>query len=272
VSPIRFLDDLALSIRFSWPVHLAHPGLVSPADVRAAVERIRARCACDTAAADVRGTCIFLAQTRHDRTLIKDGGFFSDAEAVERVGHALGGRRLILKPHPLAPANPLLGLLQQRFGAATTDANIYALLAAARDVRFLTISSSAAIEARHFGHTPEVFHVCAHADAAPCAGLRSHRVLAFWRAALASIVPGKAQATVCSSLWAHRSSAFWRAALAPVLPLKAGVNYEERATPNRLRQSLGAWGWPPPTRPPPSAAAAAPQEDPKEVAPPESLG
>jgi glycosyltransferase involved in cell wall biosynthesis len=217
LSPIRFLEDLALNMRFSWPAQIAHRGLVSPAHVRGAAERVRARCARDTSTADLAGACVFLAQTRRDRTLIRDGGFFPDAEAVERVGRALGGRRLVLKPHPLAPHNPLLASLAQRFGAAATDANIYALLAAGGDVRFLTISSSAAIEARHFGHAPEVFHVSASPEAAS------------W-----------------VSLWAHRSSAFWRAALAPILPLTAGADYEERVVPDRLRRTVGTWGWPPP--------------------------
>ena len=217
VSLIRFLDDLALSLRFSWAVEVAHPGLVSSAQVREAAARVRARCRCDTAAAPLEGACVFLAQTRHDRALIKNGAFFPDTEAVERIAQALDGRRLVLKPHPLAPDNPLLATLRERFGASTTDANIYSLLATAADVRFLTISSSAAIEARHFGHTPAIFHADAHADAGPI-----------------------------SSLWAHRSAAFWRAALAPVLPLKPEADYEERVRPDRLRRSLGAWGWPPP--------------------------
>jgi glycosyltransferase involved in cell wall biosynthesis len=238
VSPIRFLEDLALRMRFSWSVQIAHRGLVSPAHVSAAVERLRTRCAHDASTADLGGACVFLAQTRRDRTLIKDGAFFPDAEAVERVGRALGGRRLVLKPHPLAPQNPLLASLAQRFGAATTDVNIYALLATGRDVRFLTISSSAAIEARHFGHTPEVFHGSAHADA-----------------------PG------CASLWAHRSSAFWRAALAPILPLAAGADYEERVTADRLRRTLGAWGWPPPdgsAAPLSATVATSPAADPRQ--------
>jgi hypothetical protein len=132
----------------------------------------------------------------------------------------------VLKPHPLAPDNPVLGLLRQRFGAVTTDANIYALLASVSDARFLTISSSAAIEARHFGHAPHVFHPAPHADMGPIA-----------------------------SLWAHRCAAFWRAALAPVLPLRRGVDYEERVIPGRLRRILGAWGWPPEAAPPIAPAA-----------------
>jgi len=216
VSPIRFLDDLALALRFSWPVEVAHPGLVSPAAVHRAVERVRIRCRRDTATG-LEGACAFLAQTRTDRTLIKTGRFFSDAETVERIAQALDGRRLVLKPHPLAPDNPLLSLLRRRFGASITNENIYALLATAADARFLTISSSAAIEARHFGHAPQIFHPDAHADAGPI-----------------------------SSLWAHRCAGFWRAALAPILPLNAEVDYEERVKPDRLRRSLCAWGWPPP--------------------------
>ena len=215
LSPIRFLDDLALDLRFSWPVEAAHPGLILSGDVEGAVERVRTRHGNDAAAAGLGGACVFLAQTRQDRTLIKDGAFFRDEETIARVAQALQGRPLVLKPHPLAPDNPLLCTLQRRFAAPTTGANVYAILAAARDVRLLTISSSAAIEARHFGHAPQIFHAAAHGDAAPL-----------------------------SSLWAHRSTSFWRVALAPILPLRADADFEELPVPNRLRRRIGAWGWP----------------------------
>jgi hypothetical protein len=229
VSPIRFLDDLALTLRCSWaadgqtegPVHeIDHPGLLSSEQVDEAVTRVRARHRYDPAAAACSGACIFLAQTRHDRTLIRDGGFFPDGEAVERVAQSLAGRRLVLKAHPLAPTNPLLTALQERCGADITDANVYALLAAASDVRFVTISSSAAIEARHFGHRTEMLHTAAHARSAPF-----------------------------TSLWAHRSAAFWRAALAPILSLNADAAFEERTTSDRLRRRLGAWGFTRPSSP-----------------------
>lgn len=234
VSAIRFLEDLALDLRFSWPVDAAsHPGLLAASQVEEAVARLRALYRNDPAAVACGGACIFLAQTRYDRTLIKDGAFFSDGEAVARVAQVRDGRRLVLKPHPLAPDNVLLGTLRQRFGAPVTDANVYALLAAAADVRFVTISSSSAIEARHFGHSAEMLHATGHAGAR------------------------------LASLWAHRSAAFWRAVLAPILPLKADATFEERTVADRMRRSLGAWGFvrtsplPGEGGPPPEAAAAA---------------
>jgi hypothetical protein len=230
VSPIRFLEDLALTLRFSWPVEIAHPGVLSAHDVREAVARVRARHSDAGAVAGLRGACIFLGQTRHDRTLIKGSRFFPDGEAIEAVARSLDGRPLVIKPHPLAPNNPLLSSLSSRFAAPTTGANVYTLLAAAVDVQFLTISSSAAVEARHFGHTPEIFNEGAHADA-----------------------------EAMTSMWAHRSSTFWRAALAPVLPLERGTDIEERTIPDRLRRSLGGWGWPPPEGGPQASAAAAPK-------------
>jgi hypothetical protein len=215
VSRIRFLDDLALSLRFSWPVALAHPGLLAPGHIEEAVARLRARHWNGASAADLEGACVFLAQTRYDRTLIKDGAFFADSEAVDRVAQALDGRPLVLKPHPLAPDNPLLGGLQQRFGARTTEANVYAMLATASDVRFLSISSSAATEARHFGHPVETFHPAAHADLG-----------------------------LYASLWAHRSASFWRSALRSLVRLKPGNDVEEGMTPDRLRRAIGGWGMP----------------------------
>jgi hypothetical protein len=218
LSPLRFLDDLALSLRCSWPTkrpvdRIAHPGLVSPDHVAAAVARLGAQHRGDPAAAACGGACIFVAQTRHDRTLIRDGRFFPDTDAVEGVAQALDGRRLVLKPHPLAPDIPLLGMLQQRFAASITDANVYALLAATEDVLLLTISSSAAIEARHFGHNPRVLHPAGHAPAP------------------------------FISLSAHRSVTFWRTVLAPLLPLKPDAAFEGSTTPDRLRRNLGAWGF-----------------------------
>jgi hypothetical protein len=221
LSPLRFLGDLALSLRCSWPVARSHhPGLATPAQVAEAVAGLRARYRDDPAAVACNGACVFLAQTRNDRTLITDGGFFPDGEAVAGVAKALAGRRLVLKPHPLQADNPLLDALQEQLGGSVTDANIYALLAAASDVRFLTISSSAAIEARHFGHSAQMLHAAAHAHPAPF-----------------------------TSLWAHRSAAFWRPLLAAIMPVKAEAMLEEHLVPDRLRRKLGAWGFaeaPPP--------------------------
>jgi hypothetical protein len=235
VSPIRFLDDLALTVRLSWPVETPaagagdrrpHPGLVSPGLVEEAVDGLRARHRNDTEAAACSHACIFLAQTRHDRTLIRDGGFFPDDAAIARVAGMLGGRPLILKPHPLQLDNPLLAALQERLAAPVTGVNIYALLAAARDVRFVTISSSAAIEARQFGHVAAMLHPDAHDHPASF-----------------------------TSLWAHRSAAFWRTALGSILPVRADSNFEERLVPDRLRQRLNAWGF---TRPPAGVETKAP--------------
>jgi hypothetical protein len=234
VGPLRFLDDLTLTLRCSWAVDRGdHPGLVAPEQVEAAVACLRARYMHDPAAAACSGACVFLAQTCYDRTLIKDGGFFPDSEAVEGVEQALGGRRLVLKPHPLQPDNPLIGALQKRLGASVTDANVYALLAAASDVRFVTVSSSAAIEARHFGHSARILYAAAHAHPAPF-----------------------------TSLWAHRSAAFWRPVLVPILPVSTAAAFEERPVPDRLRQKIGAWGFaripsPPETAGIPAAAVTA---------------
>ena len=123
------------------------------------------------------------------------------------VPHALHARlfraMLVCFPRPF----------RQRFAASITDANVYALLSAAKDVLLLTISSSVAIEARHFGHDPRVLHPAGHAPAP------------------------------FISLSAHRSATFWRALLAPLLPLKPDAAFEEPTPPDRLRRNLGAWGF-----------------------------
>jgi hypothetical protein len=67
---------------------------------------------------------------------------------------------------------------------------------------------------------------------------------------------GYARPATFTSLWAHRSASFWRAALAPILPVKADAGFEERAIPDRLRQKLGAWGYTRPLPPPQMAAPA----------------
>jgi hypothetical protein len=221
VSPVRFLDDLALALRVSWPIGaIAHPGLVRARQIAAAAARLRASHRRDPAAAACRGACIFLAQTPVDRTLIKGGRLFSDTAVVDGVARALGGRRLVLKPHPLAPHHPLLATLQQRFRARITEGNVYALLAEAREAQFLTISSSAAIEAGHFGQPAAMLHPGAHAAPARLQSLWAHRCAAFWRTVLAPVAP-----------------------VLPVLPVEAGVSIEAGPARNRLRRSLGAWGF-----------------------------
>jgi glucosyl-dolichyl phosphate glucuronosyltransferase len=213
VSALRFLDDIALTLRFSWPLEVAHPGLVTQDCVKAAASNMRALHGDDPSATALDGTCVFLGQTLRDRTLIKDGKFVSDAAVIEQVAQALGGRPLVVKPHPLAPANPLLDALQHRFGARRTDANVYAILASRADVRLLTISSSAAVEAGCFGRAATMFHPAAHAGVPPVSSLR-----------------------------AHRSTSFWRMALTPLLQLRPEAHFEEPVTRNRLRHLLGSWG------------------------------
>jgi glycosyltransferase involved in cell wall biosynthesis len=212
VSPIRFLDDIALNLRFSWPLNLTHPGIVSHDLVQDAVKRMQALHGNASLVSELKDACVFLAQTLRDRTLIKDGRFFPDSEVIDQVAQALDGRPLVLKPHPLAPDNPLIEGLERRFGARRTDANIYAILANAADALYLTISSSAAVEARCFGRTTKVLHPAAHADIAPV-----------------------------SSLWAHRSASFWRTALTPILRLRPEALFEEPTVPNRLRRLIYPW-------------------------------
>jgi hypothetical protein len=218
LSPIRFLEDLALTLRFSWMVRVTHPGLVYRDQIDEAVRQFRERYKHDSSSSRIGKACVFLAQTSHDRTLIRNGQFYPDSEVLERVDQALEGRQLFLRPHPLAPANPILSALEQRFGACRIEANTYALLAGPEKAHYLSISSSAALEAKLFGHAVDLFHGLAFFES--------------WGSE--------------TSLWAHRSASFWRAALSPIMTVNSDADFEERTTPDRLRRLHGSWGISPP--------------------------
>jgi hypothetical protein len=218
LSPIRFLEDLALTLRFSWMVRITHPGLVYCDQIDEAVRQFRERYKHDSSPSRIDKACVFLAQTEHDRSLIWNGQFYPDSEVLQRVDQALNGRPLFLRPHPLAPANPILSALEHRFAARRIEANTYALLAGPGKVHYLSISSSAAVEAKLFGHSVDLFHGLAFFENWGCE----------------------------TSLWAHRSASFWRAALSPIMTVNSNADFEERTTPDRLRRIHGSWGISPP--------------------------
>ena len=196
------------------------PGWSPPSQVAEAVARLRAEHRDDPAAAGLHRR-VRLPGPDPARPDADQGRRLLSATPRRWSGwrKALDGRRLVLKPHPLAPDNPLLGALQQRFAGQLTEANVYALLAAASDVQLLTISSSAAIEA---------------------APLRAPRRDAPSR--------GPRRPAPFTSLWAHRSAAFWRAALAPDPAVRADAAFEERTIPDRLRGASAPGASPAPRR------------------------
>jgi len=239
ISPIRFLQDLLVSLRFSR--HLshnpAHPGLIGPHDIEAAAQHLRAYYG-KNKLEHLDGTAVYFAQTQADRTQItQHGQFFSVDATLAAIETNLQNRRLVVKAHPWAKANPILSLCHERFDARTTDDNTYAILASACDVTVLTISSSVGIEAEAFGKPVNFFS----------------------RDALGWIYSGP------TSFWAHRSPSFWRELLSPIFPVtsasepdQAGVRFgnwrdllsailpgrkktdlEQGGIGNRLREKLG---------------------------------
>ena len=156
LSPIRFLDDLALDLRFSWPGQRRPSG---PPVARPRAARPWRACARSTGqlrpAADLqRG--LHLPGPDPLRPDVDQGRRPSSptarrSSAWRRPSTGGGSSSSRIRWRRTTRCSASSGSASR---ARTTDANIYALLAAAGDARLLTISSSAAIEARHFGHSP----------------------------------------------------------------------------------------------------------------------
>lgn len=152
LGPHRFLADLSLCFRCSasMPGEVGADFALGAGERAEGVARVRAHyTAIDSRALD--GTAVFFAQMRQDRTLIHGGRFFGPDDAVAALEPMLDGRRLLVKAHPWAPGNPMIGALGRAFGASPCSLPTYAILGSGRDVVALSCSSSVSIEAGSFG-------------------------------------------------------------------------------------------------------------------------
>ncbi|RYE46236.1 MAG: hypothetical protein EOP24_16480 [Hyphomicrobiales bacterium] len=217
ISPLRFLSDLAVTFRFSR--HFDSEALkvfsISDLDVGEAVREVRryfGRWRNRTPRREIERSTVFFAQTERDRTLIRDGGF---VVANDVRDHLVGQKRLLVKPHPFAPQNPIVTELVAS-GATILNSSTYGVLASTTDIRVLTISSSVAIEARAFGKTATTL---------------SPKVLEYTYSGL-------------TTLNGYRTSDFWHATLSQVMLTDTSEAFIEPFQSNRLRDQLSYFAMP----------------------------
>jgi FkbM family methyltransferase len=159
ISPLRFLQDYAMSFRMSRHFDGAFPPelALDAAVIETSVKRVRSTYL-NRAPTDLNGALVFFAQTSADRTLIKNGSFIGAQEAVSGLRNVMDGRRVFIKPHPLDPGNPVVAAVILELGAELIEANTYEILASDADVSVATLASSVGMEAVAFGKKTHVFH------------------------------------------------------------------------------------------------------------------
>jgi hypothetical protein len=218
ISPLRFLEDLLVSFRFSHHFSTASLGrfAVSPDDIGRGVARVREHFRGGRNTAEFAGSAIFFAQTERDRTLIANGKFFDLEVAINEIAIRLNGRRLLLKPHPWAPANPIIDLCRSRLGGQILDTNTYEILSSDAELAILTISSSVSAESNAFLKETHAFNP---------------RVLEFAYSGL-------------TTYDAYRGSSFWVEILGRVLDVASLEEFSESFKENRLRDELGYFSVP----------------------------
>jgi hypothetical protein len=95
---------------------------------------------------------IFLAQSRHDATVINDGKFIEFSDILPRFIDVISGPLYVL-PHPADPENPIVTKMVQDLGALSlAGENFYSLaLNCESTVDFVTFTSGSGREAEDFG-------------------------------------------------------------------------------------------------------------------------
>jgi len=213
VSPLRFLADYVIHLRASahFDLRVAPDCLLSSEQIGEAVNRVsRNYCAVD---APLDDTVIFFAQTRQDRTTIADGRFCGLDDAITLVEPILRGRRLLVKPHPWEPENPIVNALLQQFDGEITNLNTYCMLSSRHRPVVATLSSSVGIEARAFG----------------CPTYVANPGVQDW-----------AYSGVDSLFWG-RSARLWAPILSQLVPVKMTQD-SSAFQANQLRDEIGAFG------------------------------
>ncbi len=149
IDALRFCPDLFLRLRSNAP-RLAETlaALAVPdARVHAATGNFR-----PAPAALTRNAVLFAGQMPIDASLIAGGALARAGDFAAPIAAMLGGRRLLLKPHPhAAPHEDIRALHAAIPDSAIVTDPVYALLAAPGLAEVLTISSSVADEAAWFG-------------------------------------------------------------------------------------------------------------------------
>jgi hypothetical protein len=153
----RFMDDLPLGFHSNSPA--IREILKTYAHPREDFER---------ACSDLRGSIslsvsndttpnnsiVFLAQTRHDSSVILPSGDFFDVEPcldyVQKIVESYGSTNLLIKPHPLEPYSDVVQALLMLPNASLTNDNVYRLMSSEKVSAFVTFSSSTGHEAEAF--------------------------------------------------------------------------------------------------------------------------
>jgi hypothetical protein len=226
IHPIRFMDDLLFAVRASHPeTQGALSALAIPEGQVIVTAGLReAMCQLLSESAVPPNTLVVLGQRPFDSSQIVDGRFFDAMDHRTEVAAICARHRaVLLKPHPHDRAHSLMtvaaGVAPNVLGAVND--NLYRLLAMPEIAAILTVSSSAAVEARYFGKT-----VYALAPPPLRVGWRGDATDPQTHASLDDVV---------------LSVDFWRHALAPharVTPLD-GVRLLPK--PNRLRIALDSF-------------------------------
>jgi hypothetical protein len=232
ISPIRFLDDLLLSIRLSdhFKSDQLLPFVVSRKDIKYGADYVglwlRSK-GFKTALND--NDVVFFAQSERDRTLIThEGSLFSPEEAVARLTDLVGKRRLWIKPHPYGLKNPVVQMAMERLGGHLIGENAYGILSADVDIDVVTISSSVGCEAPWFAKRATLFNDCVLRWSDEALTIRDEYCFSeFWRVLLEQIVPVNVFHRVGRVDLRH--------------PTLRQVPSSE---PNIIRKQLGFWGMP----------------------------
>jgi hypothetical protein len=232
ISPIRFLDDLLLSIRFSdhFKADPLLPFVVSRKDIQYGADYVgrwlRSK-RFKTALND--NDVVFFAQSEGDRTLIThEGSFFSPEETVARLTDLVGKRRLWIKPHPYGLKNPVVQMAMERLGGRLIGENAYGILSSDVDIDVVTISSSVGCEAPWFTKRAQLFNDCVLRRNEEALTIRDEYCFSeFWRALLEQVVP---------------VSVFHRIGRVDVR--HPALRQVRSGEPNIIRKQLGFWGMP----------------------------
>jgi hypothetical protein len=224
--PIRFMDDLLFAARAAHPETQAALATlaVRESEVIATAALREAMCQLIGDAKIPPGTLLVLGQRRYDCTQIIDGRFFDAAEHRADIAEICRRHRAVmLKAHPHDGEHSLLTVTREVAGNlfGTVDDNLYRMLAMPEVTGVLSVSSSAAYEARYFGKT-----VYTLGRLPIRLGWRAMSLEADRHAALDDIV---------------LSVDFWRHILAPYAAVSAPDGMRLAPKPNRLRIALDSF-------------------------------
>jgi hypothetical protein len=231
ISPLRFLSDLLLLVRFSdhFDAERVRTFAVSEKDITYAADYVRRWFAANLAKTNLKNDdVVFFAQAEGDRSLItNDGSFFSVEETVAELGDLVRKRRLWIKPHPYALQNEVVRSTIERLGGRLINENSYGILSADVDIDIVTISSSIGREAPWFNKRAQLLYdfPLSRSDTGLTI-LDSYCFSDFWRALLEQIMP---------------VSSFHRSGRADV---RHPALRQTQSKPNVLREQLGFWGMP----------------------------